>query len=524
VQLSMNKTLILAGALSAALVGTAHAESVLKVALNADIRSTDPGVNRDTNSDAVIMHITEGLVAFREDATVGPLLAKDVQVSDDGLCYTFHLRDGVKFQNGKALTSADVLWTWKRFLDPKTQWRCAPEFDGHGGAKIVDISAQDPLTVVFTLDKPNGLFLTSTALPECGGSGILSADSLNADGSWKTPVGTGPFQLGEWKPGQYVELLRNPNYTPRDEKEPDGYTGNKSTSLDRVRLLVIPDPAAAKAALLSKNVDLLIDVTPLDATELAAHSGVRVTSSGTMSVNALLFQTRDPLLKDVRLRQAIAHALDSAQIVEALTGGRSKANNSMVASGSHYHTAVEDQGFTFDPAKTAQLLREAGYKGEPIKLIVNKRYAAIFDMGVFVQAMVKASGINLELETLEWGTQLERYQSGNYQMMAFPYSERLDPALSFDSMTGDKDKESRKVWDNPQAREWLREAQREGDISKRQALFDQLHQQMIKDVPMIPMYNGNAIAASRDYVKGLRTWPVSKPRLWTVSVPAAGSN
>lgn len=519
----MNKTLLLAGALSAALMGSAHAENLLKVALNADIRSTDPGVNRDTNSDAVMLHITEGLVAFREDATVGPLLAKDVQVSDDGLRYTFHLRDGVKFQNGAPLTSAEVLWTRKRFLDPKTQWRCAPEFDGHGGAKIVDMSAPDPLTVVFTLDKPNGMFLSSTALPECGGSGILHPDSV-VDGQWKAPIGTGPFRLGEWKPGQYVELLRNPNYTPRDEKEPDGYTGNKSTTLDRVRLLVIPDPAAAKAALLSKNVDMLIDVTPLDATELAASPGIKVTSSGTMSVNALLFQTRDPLLKDVRLRQAIAHSLDSPQIVAALTGGRSKANNSMVASGSHYHQAIENQSFDFDPAKSAQLLREAGYKGQTIKLIVNKRYANIFDMGVFVQAMAKANGLNLELETLEWGTQLERYQTGNYQMMAFPYSERLDPALSFDSVTGDKDKEPRKVWDNPQAREWLREAQREGDVDKRQALFDQLHQQMLKDVPLIPMYNGNAIAASRDYVKGLRTWPVSKPRLWTVSVPATGSN
>lgn len=331
----MNKTLFLAGALSAALVGTAHAENLLKVALNADIRSTEPGVNRDTNSDAVILHITEGLVAFREDATVGPLLAKDVQVSDDGLRYTFHLRNGVKFQNGAPLTSAEVLWTWKHYLDPKTQWRCAPEFDGHGGAKIVDMSAPDPLTVVFTLDKPNGLFLTSTALPECGGSGILHPDSV-VDGQWKAPIGTGPFRLGEWKPGQYIDLLRNANYTPRDEKEPDGYTGNKTTTLDRVRLLVIPDPAAAKAALLSKNVDLLIDVTPLDATELAANPGIKVTSSGTMSVNALLFQTRDPLLKDVRLRQAIAHSLDAAQIVAALTGGRSQANNSMVASGSHY--------------------------------------------------------------------------------------------------------------------------------------------------------------------------------------------
>ncbi|MNI88734.1 hypothetical protein D3C73_1460610 [compost metagenome] len=105
-------------------------------------------------------------------------------------------------------------------------------------------------------------------------------------------------------------------------------------------------------------------------------------------------------------------------------------------------------------------------------------------------------------------------------MMAFPYSERLDPALSFDSVTGDKDKEPRKVWDNPQARQWLAEAMRESDPAKRQALFDQLHQQMIKDVPLIVMYNGNSISAHRDYVQGLRPWPVSKPRLWTVDLQA----
>jgi len=513
----MKKAFILAGGLSAVLMGNAYAENVLNVALNADIRSTDPGVNRDTNSDAVMLHLTEGLVAFREDATVGPLLAKDIQVSEDGLRYTFHLRDGVKFQNGAPLTSAEVLWTWHRYLDPKTQWRCLGEFDGHGGAKIVDVAAPDPLTVVFTLDKPNGMFLTSTSLPECGGSGILHPDSV-VDGKWKAPIGTGPFKLGEWKTGQYIDLLRFADYKPRDEAGPDGYTGNKSTTLDRVRLLVIPDPAAAKAALLSKNVDMLIDVTPLDSQELAATPGVKISSSGTMSVNALLFQTRDPLLKDVRMRQAIAYSLDTTQIVAALTNGLSKANNSMVASGSKYHTAVEDQGYGFDPTKAQRLLSEAGYKGQPIKLLVNKRYPSIFDMGVFAQAMAKASGINLELETLEWGTQLERYQTGNFQMMGFPYSERLDPALSFDSVTGDKDKEPRKVWDNPDAKQWLQEAMRESDPAKRQALFDKLHQQMIKDVPLIPLYNGNSISALRDYVQGFRSWPVSKPRLWTVSV------
>ncbi|WP_213939770.1 ABC transporter substrate-binding protein [Pseudomonas sp. dw_612] len=514
----MNKAFLLAGGLSVALTANAWADNTLTVALNADIRSTEPGVNRDTNSDAVILHLTEGLVAFREDASIGPLLAKDVQVSDDGLRYTFHLREGVKFQNGAPLTSAEVLWTWRRYLDPKTQWRCLGAFDGSGGSKIVDISAPDALTVVFTLDRPSGIFLASTALPECGGSGIVHPDSVVA-GAWKAPIGTGPFKLGEWKPAQSIELLRFAGYTPREETGPDGYTGNKSTKLDRIKLMVIPDPAAAKAALLSKNVDLLVDVTPMDANELAAVPGVKISSSGTMSISALLFQTRDPLLKDVRLREAIAYSLDTSQIVAALTDNRSRANASMVAVGSKYHQAAEDKGYGYDPIKARRLLAEAGYKGQPIKLLVNKRYPSIFDMGVFAQAMAKESGINLELETLEWGTQLERYQTGNYQMMAFPYSERLDPALSFDSVTGDKDKEPRKVWDNPQAREWLSEAMRESDPDKRQALFDQLHQQMIKDVPLIVMYNGNSISAHRDYVQGLRPWPVSKPRLWTIDLP-----
>lgn len=517
----MNKASLLAGGLSVLLTAHAWADNTLTVALNADIRSTEPGVNRDTNSDAVMLHLTEGLVAFREDASVGPLLAKDVQVSEDGLRYTFHLREGVKFHNGAPLTSAEVLWTWRRYLDPKTQWRCIGAFDGSGATKVVDISAPDPLTVVFTLDKPSGLFLASSALPECGGSGILHPDSVVA-GTWKAPIGTGPFKLGAWKPAQSIELLRFADYTPRDEAGPDGYTGNKSTSLDRIRLMIIPDPAAAKAALLSKNVDMLVDVTPLDANELAAVPGVKIASSGTMSISALLFQTRDPLLQDVRLREAIAYSLDTSQIVAALTEKRSRANPSMVAVGSAYHQAEQDQGYGYDPVKARRLLAEAGYKGQPIKLLVNKRYPSIFDMGVFAQAMAKGSGINLELETLEWGTQLERYQTGNYQMMAFPYSERLDPALSFDSITGDKDKEPRKVWDNPQAREWLAEVTRESDPAKRQVLFDRLHRQMIADVPLIVMYNGNAISAQRDYVQGLRPWPVSKPRLWTVNLQGGG--
>ncbi|HMG49607.1 MAG TPA: ABC transporter substrate-binding protein, partial [Inquilinus sp.] len=118
----------------------------IRVALNADIRSTDPGTKRDDNTDAVILHVVEGLVAYREDASVGPMLADKVAVSDDGKTYTFTLRDGVKFHNGAPMTSAEVVWSWKRWLDPKTEWRCLPEFDGRGRIKIEAIDAPDPKT------------------------------------------------------------------------------------------------------------------------------------------------------------------------------------------------------------------------------------------------------------------------------------------------------------------------------------------------------------------------------------------
>lgn len=498
----------------------ANEPSLIKVGFNSDIRSTEPGVNRDENSDAFVMHIVEGLVAYREDASVGPLLAKDVTISDDGLTYTFTLRDGVKFQNGKTLTAEDVKSTWEHYLDPKTQWRCLQEFDGRGVAKIVDISIPEPLKVVFRIDKPNGVLLATMARPDCGGSGIVHPDSFAADGRWIAPVGTGPFMLGDWKQGQYIELNRFKDYTPRAEAKPDGFTGNKQAFIDRVRFVVIPDAASAKAALLSGGVDLLPDVTAMDEAELKNVKGLNVQISPVMTIGGLLFQTRDPLLSDVRIRRALALSLDYSQMVAALSNGLSVVNNSVIPTTSEYYDATAHKGYQTNLEEARRLLKEAGYHGQPIKMIVNKRYPQMFDMGVLSQAMAQAAGLIIELETLEWGAQLERYQSGNYQMMAFSYSPRFDAALSYEQVTGNKDTETRKVWENPKALELLREAQSESVPQKRQALFDQLHTLMLADVPMVVIYNGTSIGAFKSTIEGYRSWPISKPRLWGVSLAA----
>ena len=204
----------------------AQAQSIT-VALNADIRSTNPGVNRDDNTDGVELNMVEGLVGYRDNGTIGPLLAQKIDQSADGLTYTFHLRPGVKFHNGATMTSADVLWSWQRYMDPKTEWRCLADFDGRSGLKVTSATAPDADTFVMTIDKPSALFLDGLARTDCGMTAILNKASVNADGSWNQPVGTGPFKFVEWKHGEYVSLTRFDEYSSPPGDKVDGYVGKK---------------------------------------------------------------------------------------------------------------------------------------------------------------------------------------------------------------------------------------------------------------------------------------------------------
>jgi peptide/nickel transport system substrate-binding protein len=495
----------------------AGAETLLRTRLNADIRSTDPGTNRDANTDGVMAHIVEGLVAFRDDTSIGPMLAESWAISNDGKIYTFHLRQGVKFHNGAVMTSDDVVWSLKRWLDPATQWRCLSEFGASGIARIEKIEAPDAQTVAITLDQPTALFLPTLARPDCGQTAIIHRDSVGPDGKWIAPIGTGPFKLGEWKRGQYVDLVRFDGYAARSEPR-TGYTGAKIAEVDRVRFNVIPDSSAAKAGLLSGSLDVINSVSIPDLDDLKARPDVQLSITPALGLTGILFQTRDPLLKDVRIRRAIALSLDTPQIVDAVMSGTAKPNNSALPIGSPFYGEVEAHGYTQDIAEAKKLLAQAGYHGQPIKMIANKRYSFVFDSAVLVQAMAQSVGINIEIEVLDWAAQLDRYNRGDYQSMAFVYSARLDPSLSFEMLTGPKATQPRKVWDNADAQRLLEQSMMIDDKGKRQALFDELHHRFIDDVPMIVLFNGSEIAALRNNVKGYAGWLFAEPRFWGVSV------
>ena len=490
-------------------------DDTLRVRLNADIRSTDPGVNRDGNTDMIAYHLFEGLVAYAEDTGIVPMLADEIDVSDDGREYTFRLREGVRFHNGAEMTAEDVVFAWDRFLDPETNWRCLPDFDGRGVSEVAGVEAVDDLTVRFTLAEPAALFLTSMARVDCGVSGIWHRDSLDSDNNWAEPIGTGPYRLAEWRQGQFIELVKFEDYAALPGGL-DGLAGNKSEGPERVRFVLIPDSSATRAALQSGDIDLVADMDDRDAEELAARDGMTLRSAPTLGVSGLLLQTRDPLLSDVRIRRAIAHALDIEGIVEALGGDWVSYNSSPIPQISGFHGEVQAQGYEHDPEAARALLAEAGYDGQEVVIVTNQRYRSMYEMAVLSQAMLEAVGMNVRFEVMDWATQLDRYVDGSYMMQAFSFSARYDAGLSFDMFSGDKDDQPRKVWENPEALELIQATLSTLDAEERRPMFDRLHELMIEDVPAIWLYNPSALAVHGPRVAEYEPWATTAARVWAV--------
>lgn len=509
------KRMLLATGL-AALLGaspTLAQDAPLRLRLNTDIRSTDAGVNRDGPTDGVLAHVVEGLVAMAGDTSVKPMLAASIGISDDGLTYTFPLRQGVRFHNGAALTSADVAFAWARHMKRETNWRCRPDLDG-GITKITAIETPDANTVVFRIDRPSALFLSVMARPDCGAGPIWHKDSLNADGTWRAPIATGPFTFGEWRRGQYIELNRNPAYAALPG-ERSGLAGNRTALVDRVRFLVIPDEAAAKAALIAGNIDILPDARTRDVEELRGR-GFTVQSAPTMDLQAVLLQTKDPMFADPRMRQAVALALDVPDLVRAVTEGSALASRSPIPPASAFFTPAIGQVPARNIEEAKRLAAAAGYRGQPIKLLTTRRFEAFYEIAVLVQDMAREAGINFELEVLEWATQLDRYNRGDYQAMAFGYSARLDASLSFEMVMGPKASQPRKVWDNPDAQALLDETMRYADPARRAAAFAQLQAKLMQDVPMVALYSSVTNGAFGRGVQGYESWALDQPRAWGV--------
>lgn len=512
----MNKLTWLAASLLLAITPAAAQQpktgGTLIIALNSDARSLEPGVNRDANTDTVVHQIFEGLIAYRADLGVGPALADSWTVEDGGKAYRFTLRDGVRFHNGAPLTAADVKWSWDRqFAHPA--WPCKVLFDGSAGLKVEAVEAPSPREVVIRIAQASALFLPQLANIQCAVL-VFHRDSIDAEGKWKTPIGTGPLKLKEWRTGEQITLERFADYVP-SSAPPSGFSGARKMLVDQVQFKVIPDASAAEAALQTGAIDI---IPQLDPQKMAAlkQRGIKIATTPGLGWATLLIQTRDPLFSDPRMRRALAHAIDTELIAETRSVGLTKANSSAVSASSKFYEKAFGEWPAYDPAKAAALLKEAGYKGQPVKIQTNKRYVGMYDNSVMIQAMLTAAGFKAELEVFDWATQLDNYNKGNFQLQSFGYSARFDPGLMYAAFVADKTARPNAQWEDPEAIRLLADSTFATDDAKRKEIFVKMHALMKEQVPIIGLYYDPIIEAAHPRVEGYVSWPANRTITWGV--------
>ncbi len=365
----------------------------------------DPYVSSSLVELEVIHEIYEGLVAMDGQYQTKPMLAEKVDISPDARIFTFALRHGVKFQNGKEMTSADVLASFQRYQ--KISANAAALAD------VKSFTAPDPYNFVITLNNPNAVFLDVLKSPVYPFS-IMPAEERDKPARAADVIGTGPFKLGEWVKDSHLNIDRFDDYSPNtSEPGPDGLAGRRTAYLDTVRFNFTPEANARVAALQSGGADVIGDIPAELAKRLADRNDLHVQQVFPYCQAYFILNTQQAPTTNPLIRQAIDAVVNVGDITDA-TGDVVQQNASMVYPSSPYFAGKLANPFYSqnDPAKAKALLAQAGYKGEKIVLQTNSNYTSMRDSILVLSEEMKAAGINVEVQVVDWTTNAANMQEG----------------------------------------------------------------------------------------------------------------
>lgn len=379
------------------------------VAITADPPGWDPTVSTSQEIPRVVYHnVFEGLVRFDRNGEIVPALAESWTLSEDALALTFHVRRGVRFHDGRPLTLNDVVAKFDRARDPDSGHTNASYYETID-ALVVDEEAH---TVTFVLSRPTRSLLYDLARPD---SIIYPAGTVASQRS--RPVGTGPFRFVDYREGSEVRLERFEDYYL------DGVP-----YLDAVRFRIISDPNTRYAALRAGDVDLIGTSLAPEQFLQARQDPSLVASEGTATTEITLAMNnaRAPF-DDLRVRQAITHAIDKNAIVEGAMFGLGTVIGTHMSPAEPYYVDLTDT-YPYDPDRARELLAEAGYPGGfEVAFELPEPYALERRSGQVIAQQLAEVGIDVQLSVVEWGTWIQRiFLGADYDMTIIGHSEPRD--------------------------------------------------------------------------------------------------
>lgn len=514
-----NKLKIFAVAMSLTFVGSLFAgcggsknstgsdgKTTIKVNIAADPRTIDPGLNNSIEGGQVITNAFEGLTNLDKDEKVVPGVAEKWDVSKDGLTYTFHLRKNAKWSDGKGVTAKDFEYAWKRALDPKTASQYAYQLfylkngeaynQGKTTADQVSVTAKDDYTLVATLQNPTPYFLSLTSFP--------TYDPVRKDvveknpTSWATKADTyisnGPYKMVEYKAKNSLNFEKNPNYWDKD-----------NIKIDRIEFKTLENESSYYAAFKTGDLDL-IDKPPATETPNLLKNGTAKAYPylGTYYYDINVSPQAKAInpdaakaLSDIKVRKALNLAIDRTSITEKVTKSGEIPAGSFVPKGTSDSNGKEftDKEYlpkTADVAQAKKLLAEAGYpggKGFPQLEILYNTMQGHQNIAQAIQDMWKKNlGINVTLKNVERKVHLTQLQNHQFLLGRDGWIADYNDAMTFLDIFTTGNGNNMTGYSNPKYDQLINQAKSEPDKAKRAALMHQAEDQLMIDLPIIPIY------------------------------------
>lgn len=445
-----------------------------------------PGLDPTTATSAAIprvvySNVLEGLLKIDRNGKIVPALAKDYNVSKDGKEMTFHLKKEVKFHDGKAFDAEDVKFTFDRLVDPKTG-TAHPEY-----YKDIDsVQVVDRHTIKFKLKNVNSMFLFHLARPDS-----IIVHKQGVDKIKSAPVGTGPFKFVEWVRGDHITLTKFGEYHRKG-----------IPYLDKVTFKFIGDPSAQIASLRAGDIDAIAyDVSPENASLLEKDPKFKVLNGYTTTEVILSINNSRKPFNDVRVRRAMAHAIDRTALIKGAMSGYGIPIGSHMDPGNPYYIDLTSV-YPYHPEKAKQLLTEAGYpNGFEAVFKVPERFAYAKRSGEIIADMLSQVGIKLKIELTEWGQWIDRvFKNADFDLTVIGHAEPFDiniyakPTYYF-------------RYDSPTFQETLNKAEKEPNEKKRRELFIQCQKIITEDavngflyvLPSLPTMKKEVMNWWKDY-------------------------
>jgi peptide/nickel transport system substrate-binding protein len=415
-------------------------------------------------------------------------LAKSWDVSDDGTTYTFHLVDAdVKWHDGEPFTVADIEFTMMEILKPTYTGIFAQRFQDLVGAdKVIAGEATelegfkviDDKTVEFKLNQPNAPFLAWAVsglkfLPKH----LLEGQEITEDMPYSlAPVGNGPYKFKQWDKGNQFVMEWN-----------EDYWGGKPCA-KTITTLAIPDMQALAAAVEAGDIDVTVMVPPTEVPRLAATEGLAYYKQPAIGPESIYFNLENPILSNIKVREAIAHAIDAEAFTEGVLQGTTGPANTHFTTGSWAY----DPNATlpeYDVEKAKALLAEAGYPdGFKIKLTCNQGNFFREHFVEYAQAELAKVGIEVEVDKAEWGTFIGNVMDGNFDMAFYNEEGGIpDPDVAYEYFHTDGPN-NYTHYSNADVDSWLEQARVASDQAVRQDLYFKVQAQLNKDLPTMPEF------------------------------------